>query len=51
MDVKITVLWDVEPCRAIVLMMEVVRLSETSVFYEIPLRDVAEGSHLHTCEI
>jgi hypothetical protein len=54
-----TAFWDIAPCsrrfrdesiiRAIVLMMEAVRISETSInFYETVLCDLPKGCHLHT---
>jgi hypothetical protein len=44
---KMTVFWDVTPCRAIALMMEAAITSETSVnFYQTTRRNIPEDSHL-----
>jgi hypothetical protein len=43
-----TVFWDVALCRAIALMMEAVRTSESSVnFYETIRHNIPEDSHLY----
>jgi hypothetical protein len=48
-SMKMTVIWVVVPCRAIIgLMMEVAGTSETSVnFYQTTRRNIPEVSHLH----
>jgi hypothetical protein len=44
---KVIVFWDVAPCSLIVLMMEAVRASETSVyFYQTTLCSIPEDCHL-----
>jgi hypothetical protein len=48
-DLKMTFIWDVEPCSAIALLAEAAITSETSVnFYQTTRRNIPEDSHLHT---